>query len=202
MYFIIILTRRWMGMKEKKIVLFLLSALAFFICFPFSPYSFCSNAEKYNTIISKAAVKYGLPSDLIHSIIKTESNYNPRAVSSKGAAGLMQLMPSTAKQYGVTNVFDPEDNIFGGTRYLKDLTSLYQRNLDLVLAAYNAGQEAVKKYQGIPPYEETIEYIEKVKSSYGKNSIIGKTKIYKYYDENGRIVITNNIFLYLQHRKK
>ncbi len=189
-------------MNEKKTVLLLFFALVLFSCLPFSLYSLYSHSEKYDAIITKAAVKYGLPSDLIHSIIKTESNYNPRAVSPRGAVGLMQLMPSTAKQYGVTNIFDPEDNIFGGTRYLKDLASLYQKNLDLVLAAYNAGQEAVKKYQGIPPYEETIEYIEKVKSSYGKKSIIAKTKIYKYYDENGRIVITNNIFLYLQHRKK
>jgi len=202
MHSVIIIRTGWMGMKRKKIVSFLISAFALFVCFAFSPNSFCSHSEKYTDIISKAAVKYGLPSDLIHSIIKNESNYNPRAVSPKGALGLMQLMPSTAKQYGVTNVFDPEDNILGGTKYLKDLTSLYQRNLDLVLAAYNAGQEAVNKYQGIPPFRETIEYIERVKSSYGGKSIIGKTKIYKYYDENGRIVITNNIFLYLQHRKK
>ncbi len=114
----------------------------------------------------------------------------------------MQLMPSTAEQYGVSNIFDPEENIEGGTKYLRDLVRLYQKNLDLVLAAYNAGQEAVKKYGGIPPYQETLEYIEKVKSSYGKESIIEKTKIYKYYDDEGRIVITNNVFLYLKHRRK
>jgi len=189
-----------MGFRKINSVLFL---IILGVCFLYHPcLSGPSEPNKYDSIITKAAVKYGLPSDLIHSIIKTESNYNPRAVSPKGAVGLMQLMPSTARQYGVTNLYDPEDNVLGGTKYLKDLASLYQRNLDLVLAAYNAGQEAVKKYQGIPPYQETIEYIEKVKSSYGKKSLVGKTKIYKYRDKNGRIVITNNIFLYLKHRKE
>ncbi|MBD3415181.1 MAG: transglycosylase SLT domain-containing protein [Candidatus Aminicenantes bacterium] len=165
-------------------------------------FSFDARSDKYDSIINKTAVKYGLPADLIHSIIRAESNYNPRAVSPKGAVGLMQLMPDTARQYGVTNIFDPLENIEGGTKYLKDLSSLYQQNLDLVLAAYNAGQEAVKKYRGIPPYRETLEYIERVKSSYGKESILTKTKIYKYTDSEGRIVITNNVFLYLKHRKK
>jgi hypothetical protein len=188
-----------MGFKNKKAGLFI---IVLGVCFLYRPcFSHPSRPNKYDSIITKAAVKYGLPSDLIHSIIKAESNYNPTAVSHKGAVGLMQLMPSTAKQYGVNNLYDPEDNVLGGTKYLKDLSSLYQKNLDLVLAAYNAGQEAVKKYQGIPPYQETIEYIEKVKSSYGKKSIAGRTKIYKYRDQNGRIVITNNIFLYLKHRK-
>ncbi|MFW6140176.1 MAG: lytic transglycosylase domain-containing protein [Acidobacteriota bacterium] len=189
-----------MRFKNKKTVLFTIVSLVILFCIPC--FSHSSEPNKYDAIITKAAVKYGLPSDLIHSIIKAESNYNPRAVSSKGAVGLMQLMPSTAKQYGVANLYDPEDNVLGGTKYLKDLNSLYQRNLDLVLAAYNAGQEAVKKYQGIPPYQETIEYIEKVKSSYGKKSIIGSTKIYKFTDQDGKIVITNNIFLYLKHRKE
>jgi hypothetical protein len=189
-----------MGFKNKEPIFILIVLLACFLCIPC--FSHPSEPNKYDSIINKAAVKYGLPSDLIHSIIKTESNYNPRAISPKGAIGLMQLMPSTARQYGVTNIYDPEDNVLGGAKYLKELTSLYQRNLDLVLAAYNAGQEAVKKYRGIPPYQETIEYIEKVKSSYGKKSIMGRTKIYKYCDQNGRIVITNNIFLYLKHRKK
>jgi len=188
-----------MGFKRIRFRSLLIFMLVFY---PHSPaFSSGSIPSKYDSIINKAAVKYGLPPDLIHSIIKAESNYNPRAVSPKGAAGLMQLMPSTAKQYGVINVFDPKDNIEGGTKYLKALTSLYQKNLDLVLAAYNAGQEAVKQYQGIPPYRETLEYIERVKASYGKKSIVTKTKIYKFYDENGRIVITNNIFLYLKHRK-
>lgn len=189
-----------MGLKNKKSIIFFIVLLVGFLCIPCLSHS--SKASKYDAIINKAAVKYGLPSDLIHSIIKAESNYNPTAVSPKGAIGLMQLMPSTARQYGVANIYDPEDNVLGGTKYLKDLTSLYQKNLDLVLAAYNAGQEAVNKYQGIPPYQETIEYIEKVKTSYGKKSIIGKTKIYKYYDQKGRIVITNNIFLYLKHRRE
>jgi len=189
-----------MGLQNNKLNLILFIILAYSVSIPC--FSSSSEPSKYSAIIDKAAVKYGLPSDLIHSIIKAESNFNPRAVSPKGAIGLMQLMPSTAKQYGVTNIYDPEDNILGGTRYLKDLSSLYQKNLDLVLAAYNAGQEAVKKYQGIPPYQETIEYIEKVKSSYGRKSIVRKTKIYKYYDQNGRLVITNNIFLYLKNRKE
>ncbi len=107
----------------------------------------------------KVAQKHGVEPDLIHAIIRAESNYDSFAVSEKGAMGLMQLMPATANAYGVNNFCDPEENIEGGTKYLKDLIKLYGGKTNFVLAAYNAGQEAVKKYKGIPPYPETRNYI-------------------------------------------
>ena len=167
-----------------------------------APHSSTPASGKYNLIIEKVAQKYDLPAKLIHSIIKAESNYNPYAVSSKGAAGLMQLMPATAEQYGVKDRFDPIENIEGGTKYLKDLIKIYDQNLELILAAYNAGQEAIKKYKGIPPYPETINYIEKVKSSYGRQDVHTRTIIYTYRDKEGRLVLTNNRALYNANKKR
>lgn len=167
--------------------------------------SFSSGAQlkdKYNSLIRSISQKYRVESKLIHSIIRAESNYNRWAVSSKGALGLMQLMPDTAVQYGVKNVFDPRDNIEGGVKYLKDLIRLFSGRTDLVLAAYNAGQHAVKKYNGIPPYPETRNYIKKIMLDFGYNKeyIQRKTVIYKYYDERGKLVLTNNRELYLRHK--
>jgi soluble lytic murein transglycosylase-like protein len=104
---------------------------------------------------------------LIHAVISVESAYNPSARSHAGAVGLMQLMPETAKRYGVTNRLDPAQNIQGGARYLRDLTAMFNGNLQLVLAAYNAGEEAVIKYgKKIPPYRETQAYVKRVASLY------------------------------------
>jgi hypothetical protein len=103
-----------------------------------------------------------LPPGLVHSVIKVESNYNPLAVSAKGAQGLMQLMPDTARRFGVSNAFDPVDNIQGGARYLKYLLDLYSGDYTLALAAYNAGEGAVGKYGTVPPYRETIQYVMQV----------------------------------------
>jgi len=111
--------------------------------------------KKFDKIIKTVAEKYNLEASLIHSIIRTESDYDPNCVSSKGALGLMQLMPDTARIYDVGNPFEPRDNIEGGVRYLKDLINLYDSRTRFVLAAYNAGQTAVKRYGGIPPYPET-----------------------------------------------
>ncbi len=155
----------------------------------------------YDDFIDIVAKKYDLPSDLIHSIIRAESNYNSRAVSQKGAKGLMQLMPTTAQIYGVKDVFDPIQNIEGGVKYLNDLVELYKKNTKKVLAAYNAGQEAVKKYGGIPPYPETRNYIKKVMSTYSLSTIRTKTIIYQYYDESGRLVLTNSGYLYSLNKK-
>jgi soluble lytic murein transglycosylase-like protein len=106
---------------------------------------------------------------LIHAVISVESGYNPSARSRAGAVGLMQLMPGTAKRYGVTNRLDPAQNIQGGARYLRDLKAKFGNNLDLVLAAYNAGEDAVMKYgKRIPPYRETAAYVPKVMSRYWK----------------------------------
>ena len=108
-------------------------------------------------------VQNQLPSRLVHSVIQVESNYDPNAVSPKGALGLMQLIPATARRFGVSDVFDPEDNIEGGTRYLKYLLGLYKGDESLALAAYNAGEGAVSRYGGIPPYPETLGYVAKVR---------------------------------------
>ena len=186
-------------MRRSFFVIFFLICVAG----PVSVFLFSSsNPGQYNHIVERVAQKYNLPAKLIHSIIKAESNYNPYAVSVKGAAGLMQLMPETARQYGVKDRFDPVENIEGGTKYLKDLIKIYDKNLELILAAYNAGQEAIKKYKGIPPYPETINYIEKVKLNYGKKDLRTRTKIYTYHDKEGRLVLTNNLALYRANKKR
>jgi hypothetical protein len=156
--------------------------------------------DQYDGIVQNIARRYRVPAKLIHSIIRAESAYDSRAVSHKGAMGLMQLMPATAKAYGVKDAFDPVQNIEGGVKYLKDLIKLYDKNTKLVLAAYNAGQEAVKQYGGIPPYRETVNYIKRVQSSYSKNIITSGTEIYKYVDENGQTVLTNNYYLYKRYK--
>lgn len=156
----------------------------------------------YDPYVSASASKHSIPVALVHSIIRAESNYDARAISPKGALGLMQLMPETAKAYGVENPFDPAQNIEGGVLYLKDLSKLFDRQTGKVLAAYNAGQEAIKKYGGIPPYRETRNYIQRVMAGgYQKPIISTRTQIYRYYDETGRLVLTNDYYLY-QTKKK
>jgi len=109
--------------------------------------------------VEQIAAQQSLPPRLIHSVIKVESNYNPFAVSNKGAFGLMQLVPATARRFGVSNVFNPVQNIQGGARYLRYLLDLYRGDYPLALAAYNAGEGAVAKYGGVPPYKETQNYL-------------------------------------------
>lgn len=157
---------------------------------------------EYDNLVQSIAQKYRVEHTLIHSIIRAESDYDRFAVSPKGALGLMQLMPATAIQYGVKNVFNPRENIEGGVKYLKDLIKLYNGNTKLVLAAYNAGQEAVKKYNGIPPYRETRNYISKIMDRFGydKDFIKGKTIIYKFYDKDGKLWMTDDRAFYLKHK--
>jgi len=121
-----------------------------------------SNLEKYDPLIWRAAEKYRVDYALVKAVIKAESNFNPRAISNAGARGLMQLMPETANALRVNDPFHPEDNIEGGVRHLRYLLDLFKGNLHLVLAAYNAGEEAVFRYNDIPPYRETQTYIQRV----------------------------------------
>jgi soluble lytic murein transglycosylase-like protein len=124
-------------------------------------------APRYALIVAQAAFDYDLPAELLHAVIKTESNYDHMAVSPKGAAGLMQLMPGTARDLGVDDVFDPVANVRGGARYLKRMMKLFGNDLSLALAAYNAGPGAVLAYdRAIPPYPETQQYVPSVLGHY------------------------------------
>ena len=125
------------------------------------------NIRDYDKIITQAAAKFNLDAALIKAVIKAESNFNHKAVSRAGAKGLMQLMPQTASSLNVNDVFHPENNIEGGARYLRYLLNLYKGNLTLALAAYNAGEGAVAKYNyGVPPYRETQNYVRRVLALY------------------------------------
>lgn len=122
--------------------------------------------EKYEPLIHHAAQRYGVDYALVKAVIKAESNFNHRAVSRVGARGLMQLMPSTADLLQVQDSFRPEENIDGGVRYLRYLLDVYRGDLRLALAAYNAGERAVYRYRGIPPYKETRTYVKRVLEYY------------------------------------
>src|SRR3954469_1951136 len=122
--------------------------------------------SSYDAVIDRYAAQYGVDPILVRAVIQVESDFNPRCVSNKGARGLMQLMPETARQYGVRNVFDPEDNIRGGIHNLADLLVRYRGDLRHVLAAYNAGDGALPKFRVIPPYEETMTYVKRALTVY------------------------------------
>ena len=122
--------------------------------------------EEINNLIEEYSSKYNLDSDFVKSVVKQESGYNVNATSKCGAMGLMQLMPATAAGLGVTDAYDAEQNIAGGTKYLKGLLDRFDNKKELALAAYNAGPNAVKKYGGIPPYKETQNYVKSIMKSY------------------------------------
>jgi soluble lytic murein transglycosylase-like protein len=122
------------------------------------------NPAEYEQIISSSAAKYGVSASLIKAVIHAESGYNPNAVSRKGASGLMQLMPGTARSLKVSNSFDPKDNVEGGVKYLRFLLDTFRGDVSLAVAAYNAGLNKVARYGGIPPYNETRTYVNRVLS--------------------------------------
>lgn len=122
--------------------------------------------NRYDMWIKQAAALYRIPEALVRAIIKCESDYDPRAVSPVGAQGLMQLMPETALRMQVRDIFDARENIFGGTRYLRVLANMFNGNLELTIAGYNAGEGAVMRYGGIPPYDETQTYVARVLTFY------------------------------------
>ncbi|MGA2150664.1 MAG: lytic transglycosylase domain-containing protein [Geobacteraceae bacterium] len=130
------------------------------------------NPAEFDPIINSCALEYGVDKSLVKAVIHAESGYDPNAVSAKGASGLMQLMPQTAKSLKVANTFDPTDNIRGGVRYLKFLLDTFRGDVTLALAAYNAGLARVAQYNGVPPYEETRNYVARVmqyRKSYQNN---------------------------------
>ncbi len=152
---------------------------------------------KYLNKIRKYAFKHGVDEKLIIAVARAESGFNQFAVSKKGAVGIMQLMRDTAIQYGVIDRYNADQNIDAGVRHLKYLKNKYNNDLPLVLAAYNAGEEAVKKYNGIPPYNETRTYIKRVmrfmgRSYGGRFNAKISTRIYQYRTKDGKTVITDS----------
>jgi soluble lytic murein transglycosylase-like protein len=127
-----------------------------------------SRVNRYDTHIREAATLYRLPEAYLRAVMKTESNFDPRVISPAGAVGLMQLMPFTAERMMVADIFDPRQNILGGARYLRLLANAFNGDIHLTTAAYNAGEHAVIRYGGIPPYEETQNYVVKVLEQYEK----------------------------------
>src|SRR5882757_3614558 len=149
-------------------------------------------------IVREAADRHRVDPALVRAVIETESNWNPRAWSHKGAGGLMQLIPTTAQQYGAYDVFNPQQNIDAGVKHLKRLLERYNGNLDLALAAYNAGEGAVDRAHGIPAYRETQNYVQKVQNAYFRpgsgrlpDAFVNPHAIHRDVSADGRIVFTN-----------
>jgi soluble lytic murein transglycosylase-like protein len=157
--------------------------------------SYSKKLESYSNMIQEISTRHGVDAELVKAVIQVESNYNDRARSPKGACGLMQLMPATAQRYGVQSIFDPSQNIEGGVRYLKDLVQLFKNDMRLAVAAYNAGEGAVQKYNNeVPNYEETQNYVRKVLALYNGDMsyapLAGVHRVqtvtyYKYVDARG-----------------
>ncbi len=131
-----------------------------------STFSYIKDSNQFDSLIAEFSKKYQVEFALIKAMIRTESGFNPLAVSRKGAKGLMQLMPETAQRVSVSNVFNPRENIEGGVRHFKYLLSLFNNDLRLSLAAYNAGENVVAELRSIPPYRETVDYVKKVLNYY------------------------------------
>jgi hypothetical protein len=148
----------------------------------------------YVNIINSACSRFGVDPSLVHAIVKVESDFNPFAISRKGATGLMQLMPQTATTMNVQNTFSPDENVEGGVKYLRYLLDRYEGNVTLALAAYNAGETAVKKWGTIPPFKETQEYVKKILQIYNGtgNTFSPRYTIYIGTGADGTILLTDN----------
>src|SRR5262249_44534006 len=149
-------------------------------------------------LVREAAERHRVDPALVRAVIETESGRNPRAVSRKGAGGLMQLIPTTAQRYGAYDLFNPQQNIDAGVRHLKTLLGRYNGNLDLALAAYNAGEGLVDRFGGIPPIRETRNYVQKVQNAYFRpgsgrmtNLFVNPRAIRRDVNESGRVIFTN-----------
>jgi soluble lytic murein transglycosylase-like protein len=154
--------------------------------------------EEIEKIVKEAAERHQVDPALVRAVIKTESAWNPQAVSPKGAQGLMQLMPATADQHGVNDAFDPRQNVNAGVRHLRMLLEKYSGDLDLALAAYNAGEGAVRRAGGVPNYAETRTYVQKVTDAYfqpgsgrASRAVQQSKPIYRMVDARGRVIYTN-----------
>lgn len=153
-----------------------------------------TKSESYDAIIEKYAGDYRLNPNLIRSIIATESGFNPKAVSPKGARGLMQLMPATAERLGVGNSFDPEENIKGGVKHFRSLMDSFDNDLALSLAAYNAGENLVQRLGRVPEIKETRDYVQSVKKRFSKTQAQEEPRYpatFQYRDESGVLHLTN-----------
>jgi hypothetical protein len=156
--------------------------------------------NQFDQLIMKYGTELEVDFNLIKALILVESNFNPRAVSPKGARGLMQLMPDTARRYGVFDLFDPEENLRGGVSHLRFLIDMFDGDLELVLSAYNAGENLVRKINRIPRIPETVKYVRKIVEIYGNTKIRANeqfavytpgARFFRYYDQNGVLTLTN-----------
>src|SRR5881409_1755263 len=152
----------------------------------------------YRDLIRAAAARHGLAPELVESVIRVESNFEARAVSSKGARGLMQLMPATAARLGVRNSFDPEENIRGGMKHMRNLLNMFDNDLVLSLAAYNAGENLVQRTGRVPGFRETHDYVRSITRRYGRTHLVPANEtppapllMFKYMDRDGVLHLTN-----------
>ena len=166
------------------------------------PRKLSSRREQFLPLVQEISAEKGVDVDLVEAIIQVESSFDPRAVSVKNCKGLMQLHPDTARRFGVQNVLDPEENIRGGVTYLRWLLDHFDQDLTRAVAAYNAGENAVAKYGGVPPYTETRNYLDKVNRLYSltrRHNRAPSPRIHRIETEDGRVVYTNTPWVVASH---